>query len=258
MRQPLTHCRRADDPSKCKGGFPLEDQLVDVPTVLRHGLAKAMGLATSGRRNMLGAMHCPINEPNLSNCHPALLAGLRCNVNVQLPDRLPIIAETHSDRCDKNCIDLHSAASLTLVLQIAQNAKAGYACDYSNERSAFAVNELKEFCKGQGDLASSLAGQCTAYLAKRAVQRLISDLYGKGIARGAVEAHNLLVYSQDHRPEAAETVRTAECRQMPGKAYVARVERAMGEEALPSGELLLRDGRNTKQKKFVSKDGATM
>ena len=217
----MTHCRRAADPNKCKRGFPVEDQLIDVPTVLCHGLAKAICLATSGRRNMLGALHGPFDEPNLNTCHPVLLASLRCNVNAHLPDKLPIIAETHSDRCDKDCIDLQSAGSLILALQIAQNAKAGYACDYSNERSAFAVNELKEFCKGQEDLASSLAGQCTAYLAKRAVQRLISDLYGKGVTRGAVEAHNLIVYSQDHTPEAAETIRTADCRSLPGKSYIA-------------------------------------
>ena len=90
VRQPLAHCRRADDPSKCKGGFPREKELIDVSVVICQGLARAMAMSVSGRRNMLGSLHGPVNEPNLNSSHPGLLTGLRCNVDAQLPYRLPI------------------------------------------------------------------------------------------------------------------------------------------------------------------------
>ena len=47
-----------------------------------------------------------------------------------------------------------SEAAIVEAVQTAQNAKAGNACDYSNKRSPFAVNECKEMMKGHAGLNS--------------------------------------------------------------------------------------------------------
>ena len=96
-RVPLTHCRRPDDPRKCKGDFPRTLWLIDKAVIPCQGLLKRMGMACSGRRNKLGSLHGPQNEENVNGTHPVLLAALQCNSDVQLPYRFPICEATHDD-----------------------------------------------------------------------------------------------------------------------------------------------------------------
>eukprot|EP00973_Karenia_brevis_P015120 2066497-Karenia_brevis.AAC.1 len=58
QRVPLQHCRRADNRKLCKSG-----------------LLALMDRVPAGRRNDLGSLHGPMNEPNLNGTHPALLAN---------------------------------------------------------------------------------------------------------------------------------------------------------------------------------------
>ena len=58
-RVPLTHCRRPDDPRKCKGDFSRTLWLIDKAVIPCQGLLKRMGMACSGRQNKLGALHGP-------------------------------------------------------------------------------------------------------------------------------------------------------------------------------------------------------
>eukprot|EP00973_Karenia_brevis_P026432 3646789-Karenia_brevis.AAC.1 len=64
--------------------------------------------------------------------------------------------------------------------QNSQDAQAGYACDYQNKRAARACNEVKEFVKGHRDLHTRLQDKDREYIAKRHMQRILSDLHGKG------------------------------------------------------------------------------
>ena len=100
-RVPLTHCRRPDNPKKCKGDFPRTLWLVEKAVVLCQGLLKRMGMVCRGRRNKFGAMHGPQNEANINGSHPAMLAALDCNSDVQLPYRFP-----HHRRDTCRCIDM--------------------------------------------------------------------------------------------------------------------------------------------------------
>lgn len=73
-----------------------------------------------------------------------------------------------------------------------------------------ALNEIKECCKGHGDLATKVAGQGAAYIAKRHAKRLMPDDYGKGIVRGQAENVNLRVTARYDAVTHAETLCTPE------------------------------------------------
>ena len=112
----------------------------------------------------LESLHGPMNEENLNGAHPAMLAALRCNSDVQLPYRFPITAATHSAKCGHYC-DWYGEDDDVIVraAQAAQDAQAGYACDYCTKRPPMAFNEVKECCKGHTDLTARLHGEHKLY-----------------------------------------------------------------------------------------------
>lgn len=94
-REPLAACRSKENPNLCKSNYPRNNWLVQEPVVLCAGLLKQMGLHTHGRKCQLGGLHGPMSHECLNATHSAMLAALRCNSDVQLPYRLPIIESTH-------------------------------------------------------------------------------------------------------------------------------------------------------------------
>ena len=92
-----------------------------------------------------------MNHEYHNGTHPAMLAAMRFNSDVQLPYRLPVSAETHaSDLCDKpDCVGEVDEDEIIDACQQAQNAQAGYACDYCAKNQAMAFNEVRECCKHQ-------------------------------------------------------------------------------------------------------------
>ena len=178
-----------------------------------------MGMACSGRRNKLGSLHGPQNEESLNGTHLVLLAALQCNSDVQLPYRLPICEATHDDvnRCSDDCYSSSTTKDIVEAAQAAQDAQAGYACDYQNKRGARSCNEVKECVKGHRQLNEDNAHRGPAYVGKRHGTRLCSDAYGRGIVRSNQESINLRVHSKDHDVTAAESFHTAETTVMPGR-----------------------------------------
>ena len=142
-RQPLAHCRDSKDPTVCKAGFPHDDWLTDELLLICPRLAEGMGMLSAGKRNMVGLLVGPINDPNLNGTHPALLAGLRCNSAAQLPYRFPITAETHCQICPAGCDQQVLLYDQAKAAQRAQAAQAGYAADYQNKRFPVARNEAR-------------------------------------------------------------------------------------------------------------------
>ena len=164
-----------------------------------------MGMAVTGKRSKLGALHGPMHHESLNGTHPAMLAAQGCNSDVQLPYRFPVCAATHD--CEEACTGELGEDIIVEATQVAQDAQAGYACDYCNKRQPMAFNEVKECCKGHQDLSRRLAGERVSYIGKRHATRLMSDAYGKGIVRGQVENTNLrararTVTSPTQRPSA--------------------------------------------------------
>ena len=125
-----------------------------------------------------------MNHESLNATMPAMLAVQQFNSDVQLPYRLPMCPETHSAACRENCLEGADADNIVEAAQFAQDAQAGYACDYCSKRQPMAFNEVKECCKGHHSLHQKLSGERVNYIGKRHASRLMSDAYGKGIVRG--------------------------------------------------------------------------
>ena len=223
-REPLPACRRKDNPGKCKSDYPRDMWLIDHAVVLCQGLLTLMGLPCSGRRTKIGALHGPMGHSYLNGTHPALLSAQRCNSDVQLPYRFPITATTHDAACSGNCADESKEADIIKAFQVAQDAQAGYACDYSNKRQPLAFNEIRECCKGHSDLNAKLNGESVNYIGKRHAMRLMSDAYGKGIVRGQVECANLRANNKEATVTHAESFRTSQTQAFYGREFCDLVQ----------------------------------
>ena len=92
------------------------------------------------------------------------------------------------------------------------------------------MHEVREFMKGHRDLHSKLDGECRGYVGRRHAQRIISDVYGKGVVRGAVECVNLLTNGCVQDVTAAECMKTARCVQFDGAAYLNAIEQHFSEQ----------------------------
>ena len=216
-----------------------------------------MGMCLQGRRSKLGSMHGPLNQESLNATHPAMLAGHRFNSDVQLPYRFPIIEGTHA--CEELCVDSANEMSIVEAAQAAQDAQAGYACDYCNKRHPMAFNEVKECCKGHTDLNQSLHGERVNYIGKRHATRLMCEAYGKGIVRGQVENTNLRANFKDNDVTHCKTFRTCQTESFFGREYLSLVERLTDkkktERSAIFGEV---DGRNPQKKKVTFRDVAVL
>jgi hypothetical protein len=201
-----------------------------------------------------------MNEENLNGTHPAMLAAQRFNSDVQLPYRFPVIPASHSEECDENCLELDvSDEEIIRAAQIAQDAQAGYACDYCTKRPPMAFNEVKECCKGHQDLTERLRGESTNYVGKRHAMRLMSDAYGKGIVRGQVENTNLRAYAKENDVTFAESFRTCQTESFYGREYVDMVQRINDKKIIERraifGEV---DMRNKRKKRVTFRDVALL
>ena len=108
-----------------------------------------------GRRNRLGSLHGPRNEANINGTHPALVASLHTNSDVQLPYRFAITSDTHATtECSEACAESTDVASVIDAVQRSQDAQVGYASDYSNKSAARSCNEARSAQK-----ASSVWGR---------------------------------------------------------------------------------------------------
>lgn len=258
-RVPLTHCRRPDNPSKCKSDFPRTLQLIERAVVLCHGLLAKMSMPSCGRRSKLGSLHGPMNQENLNGTASAMLAVQQCNSDVQLPYRVRICRETHSHLCQECCVDEGSEKTIVEAMQCSQDAQAGYACDYCSKRQPMAFNEVKECCKGHSTLSQHLEGERTNYAGKRHAGRFMSDAYGKGVVRGQAESTNLRVYAKANAVTSAETMKASTTQSFYGREFLETVERLNdGKDAASRATFAEIDGRNARKRKITIRDVALL
>jgi hypothetical protein len=167
-RVPLLHCRRPDNPTQCEGDFPRTMWLIDSAVVLRQGIDQQFGMSLGGRRSKLGSFHGPRNEENLNSAHPAMCAALQSNSDVQLLYRFALDTYAHADgKCRENCVSKASCEEVLEACQNAQDARAGYACDYQNKHAAKSCNEFEECVEGNRKLHAPISCNRPAYIGKR-------------------------------------------------------------------------------------------
>ena len=253
-RMPLKHCQDPKDPTKCKSGFPRTSWLTEEPFVVCPGLAAEKEMPHKGKKSMVGLPWGPCNEPNLNGTHPALVAALRCNSDVQPPYRFPITASTHSSGlCGNECAKA-PVRNLIWDAQINQAAQAGYAADYQNKRLPVAVHECKEWMKAQKKLVEAIQDQKPGYVGARLGKRLITDCYARGVCRGAVECTNLIIHAEDHEkdPTRAESVKTAPVTEISLQYGLRLLEKAAAQEPWPREPRRVQsDPRSYAQKKLI-------
>ena len=75
-------------------------------------------------------------------------------------------------------------------MQMAQDAQAGYACDYCTKRQPMAFNEVKECCKGHSTLAENIRQEPLQRQGKRHATRIMNDTYGKGYCARSSREYN--------------------------------------------------------------------
>lgn len=119
-----TRLTELEDPTKCKSFFPRDAWLTDDAFLICPGIASQRLMPCNGKRSVVGLIWGPCNEPNVNGNHPALLAGLRCNGDVQLPFRFPICPATHDKQCAQQCDQKMPIWKLTREAQINQAAQA--------------------------------------------------------------------------------------------------------------------------------------
>ena len=126
------------DHTKCKSFFPRDAWLTSEAILICSGLAGAKGMPRKSKRSMVGMPWGPCNDPNLNGNHPALLAALRCNGDVQLPFRFPITPITRNTSCDQQCDQKMPIWTLVREAQINQSAQArcSFCCEHLVLRAA--------------------------------------------------------------------------------------------------------------------------
>ena len=166
----------------------------------------------TGKKNLVGSLHGPMNDESLNGCMAPLLAGcpgFNFNNDVPIPYRFPIIKELHdSTLCSDSCWENTDETEMILAAQTQQNAQAGYAADYQCERSAQSFNEVKEAKKGHHAMAEKIADMRLSYIGHRHVTRILSDYYGRGVVRSNQESTNLRAYSRSNDVTDAECIKT--------------------------------------------------
>ena len=252
----LEHCKSKDKKNECKSHFPRTKWLINKCVVLCKGLLQQMDMPSSGRKNLIGSLHGPMNEANINGTHPAMLATQHCNSDVQLPYRLPLTADTHSSMCPlgEQCLQLYSEGDVVKACQLAQDAQAGYACDYQNKRQPCGCNEVRECCVGLSKLGESLHNQPLAYQGKRYMTRVLCHAYNNGIVRSAVENRNLRAYARDHDITFAESFRTCATTVFAGIEYIQMVDKVTANKVVH----FQRDMRNPSRVKLTSKSMALL
>ena len=144
-KKPLPSCLTKASKGECRGRFPREKEMCEQSHVVCRGIAKTMGLRTSGKKNMLGSVVGPRNNPWLNGTHPALLYDMRCNSDTLLTYKLPIVPETHSVKCEHNedCLSKKHMHEVIIAALRSQRDQAGYVSDYVAKPQPIARNEIK-------------------------------------------------------------------------------------------------------------------
>ena len=192
----------------------------------------------------------------MNGVHPGQLSAHQSNGDTQLPYRLPICDATHADaECAANCAVAGVEKAQVVAMQSAQSAQVKYGCEYGSKRLPVPLQELKTWVQGHKALRVRNVSAPEGYMVRRHTKRLISDAYGRGVARGAVEASNLAVHFKEDQCLDAESMRTAESTSFPGHAFLRRLEFVLAAEGADATRAYAAlDPRDPRRRKLKVRD----
>lgn len=135
-RRPLASCTPKDRPKECKSGFPLDNEMTEVPLLICPCIARERGLSSTGARSRIGTI-LPSRNHAWLNAAPALWCEVSGdNGDIKLPMRVPIIPETHEKMRIydvRRCCDATNELKMMYEVQIGQSVTAGYFGGYSTK-----------------------------------------------------------------------------------------------------------------------------
>ena len=234
-RAPLPGCKSTLRKSKlCKGGFPKQyaEALFNTEAVVCPGVGKIFDINTSGRKSGLGNVIGPCNHEYLNGTHRGLLLATQCNSDVMLTYRLPLSRYTHSKLCKHPERCMETLEEMIKTSQRCQNDVEGYISQYISKRTPVATDTLEKFNKAQASLSQLCRrqGHDIYSQVRSATSRLISDMYGAGTQRFAVETVNLLTQRDPKDVTGAESFMSMTVSSLPCKQYMALERKCVADE----------------------------
>ena len=250
----------------CKYGFPWNhyEHVKDTCATVCEGVAKLFDVNVTGRRSWLGQVEGPLHHPYLRPTHPLLALDARCNTDVMVLYRLPIIPETHSNLCPEKakCCSIfqekEAMKRLQRQIETLQNDIVGYTTDYVSKRQPICVDKVKRFLDGHSSLGRSLRSNPDlkgSDILKRHVQRIMTDLTQKGSVLMAPECFNLLTQRREKDVTAAESFKSNRTVLIPVKHYFD-IERTISTDDFEVTCNTVKDGRDRNNVELVERPTA--
>ena len=212
-RKPLKSCCRKDRPNECKGGFPLDSEMLDAAVIVCECLATQHDWTKTGPRSVIGSVMPSRSDPWLNPGPSAWCAFMGDNGDLKIPHKVPITPETHEkmllfDIKITSCVSAISTLDMLYDLTAAQSMAAGYFGGYSAKVQDIGAKELTQL----RDSLERKVDRTTALSAHKMFQeyskRLLKDLEAKSVVRTAVESLNLSVFGSHSDVLFAECYRT--------------------------------------------------
>ena len=212
-RKPLKSCCRKDRPHECKGGFPLDNEMLEQTMIVCACLAAKKGWTTTGPRSVLGGVMPARNEPWLNPAPSAWSAFTGDNGDIKFPHKVPIIPETHEkvaifclnhSTCATAVSDLHMIYDLTASMSMA----AGYFGGYTSKMQDIGTKELQHMREALERKVDRSSHRPLPKEFQEYTKRLLKDLEAKSMVRTAVETLNLSIFGTHHDVLQAECIRT--------------------------------------------------
>ena len=228
-RRPLHSCCKKGAPNICKGGFPLDNEMTDLPLVVCACVAEIKNLCQSGPRSLLGTILPSRNDPWLNAGPSAWMYFTGDNGDIKFPHRLPILPQTHeklpifSARW-RSCCYSSNALQMAYDMQAGQSVAAGYFGGYSAKMQEIGTKELTRLREAIERKVAGSKQPPGPKAFQEYSRRLVRDLEAKGIIRTAVEALNLSTHAAQKDVLSAECMRTFPSVTFPANLLLKREE----------------------------------
>ena len=209
-RRPLAGCQPKNRPKECKGGFPLADQMTDIPLLICKCIALDRKLPTAGSRSCVGCILPSRNNEWLNAAPPTWSAFSGDNGDIKFAMRVPILAETHETLLYdvRRCCEEVDELEMMYQVQAGQATTAGYFGGYSAKMQPIGQKELKRMEESLSRKISVANAETEHKTFQNYSRRLVRDLEGKGTLRTSTEGTNLSVHANCPDLLSAECIRT--------------------------------------------------
>ena len=144
--------------------------------------------------------------------------------------RIPVLAQTHSDACTRNCLEdaRTNPRRLCKIAQRAMNQMTGYFSGYICKRQPVGRFQLRVAKRALPQMTSKLTLMNVCAQKAQLVNRMFSILEGRGKLRTAAEEYNLAANHRERDETHAEYISTFTPAMFNGHELLNRLELVLG------------------------------